>query len=95
MAKGGNDDPTTAVSKSPPFGTLEAFRGTPYSAAVDAHGNADCENGQFGYVDGPLNPPYGRYKPGEYGGNHTVSAHTFPTLAGPTWDGVKSLKDVP
>src|SRR4051812_11507338 len=36
MAKDGNDDPTTAVAKDPPNGVLEAFRGTPYSAAVDA-----------------------------------------------------------
>ncbi|MFL5885676.1 MAG: MlaD family protein [Thermoleophilaceae bacterium] len=95
IAQNGNDDPTTAVSKDPPFAPLEVIRGTPYAAAVDAHGNADCEGGQFGWVDGPINPPWTRLHPGQYGGSHTISVSNFPTLAGPTWDGVKSLKDVP
>ena len=36
-----------------------------------------------------------RLHPGRYGGTHTISVSNYPTLAGPTWDGVKSLKDVP
>jgi hypothetical protein len=91
----GNDDPTTAKTKDPDNPYAEVAHLTPYSAAVDAQGNADCENGQFGWVDGPLNPPWGRYGPGTYGGNHTITNSTFPTLAGPSWDGVNNVKDVP
>jgi virulence factor Mce-like protein len=91
----GYADPTTAVSTDPTNPPLEALHGTPYSAAVDAHGNADCENGQFGYMDGPFSPPWTRYKPGTYGGNAGITNYTFPTLAGPTWDGLKNLKDMP
>jgi virulence factor Mce-like protein len=36
---------------------------TPYAPAVDAQGNADCQNGQYGYVNGPLNGPDVPYKP--------------------------------
>jgi virulence factor Mce-like protein len=95
LARNGNTDPTTAQLNTPPFAAMETLRGTPYAPAVDAQGNADCENGQFGAVDGPLNPPYGRYGPGQYSGNNTVTLNAYPTLAGPTWDGVKNLKDVP
>jgi hypothetical protein len=95
ISRGGNDDPTTAVSNQPPFAPLEVVHATPYNAAVDAHGNADCEDGQFGWVDGPLNPPWVRTPPGQYGGTHTISVSVYPTLAGPTFDGVKSLKAVP
>src|SRR3954470_3612525 len=34
-----------------------------YGPAVDAHGNADCQAGQYGYIDGPRNPPDAKYKP--------------------------------
>jgi virulence factor Mce-like protein len=34
-----------------------------YSPAVDARGNADCQVGQYGYMDGPLNAPDAKYKP--------------------------------
>jgi len=92
--QGAGDDPT--VAKDPKTGAaIEISHATPYPPAVDAQGNANCQSGQFGYIDGPLNPPWGRYKPGTYGGTHTQSVSTAPGLAGPTWDGVKSLKDVP
>jgi virulence factor Mce-like protein len=90
-----NTDPTTAVFKNPPNAPVEKLNGTPFVPAVDAQGNADCENGQFGWVDGPLNPPWTRHEPHGYGGNNTVTENAYPTLAGPTWDGVKNLKDVP
>ena len=91
----GNTDPTTAVLKTPPNPAVEKLNGTPFVPAVDAQGNADCENGQFGWVDGPLNPPYTRQLSGGYGTRNTVTLNSYPTLAGPTWDGVKNLKDVP
>jgi virulence factor Mce-like protein len=34
-----------------------------YSPAVDARGNADCQAGQYGYIDGPRNAPDAKYKP--------------------------------
>src|SRR3954465_13712171 len=43
-------DPTTAKV---PSGALEVFHGGPYFPAIDSQGNADCQNGQFGYIDGP------------------------------------------
>jgi hypothetical protein len=100
-------DPTTA--KDPAGDALEVFHGGPYFPAIDAQGNADCQNGQFGYIDGPLGK--GRYPahgpvPGDdssynkfnqqfAGGSHTVLADNSPGLAGPTFQGVKNLKDVP
>jgi hypothetical protein len=99
-------DPTTATS---PSGALEVFHGGPYFPAIDAQGNADCQNGQFGYIDGPLGK--GRYPahgpvPGDdpfftqfernfAGGSHNVYLDNTPGLAGTTFWGVKNLKDVP
>ena len=100
-------DPTTAVdAKGEP---LEIFHGGPYFPAIDAQGNADCQNGQFGYMDGPYGP--GRYAPHAKlpgddpfntnwskqfaGGSHLISGDNSPGLAGPTFKGVKNLKDVP
>jgi ABC-type transporter Mla subunit MlaD len=37
----------------------------PYSPAVDAHGDADCQNGQYGYLNGPWNGPDAKYKPAD------------------------------
>jgi hypothetical protein len=34
-----------------------------YGPAVDAHGNADCQAGQYGYINGPRNAPDAKYKP--------------------------------
>jgi virulence factor Mce-like protein len=100
-------DPTTA--KDQKGDPLEVFHGGPYFPAIDAQGNADCQNGQFGYIDGPLGK--GRYKPhgpvaGDdqtytqfnrmfAGGSHNVYQDNTPGLAGPTFRGVKNLKDVP
>jgi hypothetical protein len=100
-------DPTTAVDeKGEP---LQVFHGGPYFPAIDAQGNADCQNGQFGYLDGPTGS--GRYRPhgpvpgddGHYtqfnrrfaGGSHNVYNDNNPGLAGTTYRGLKNLKDVP
>ena len=69
---------------------------------MDAHGNADCQAGQYGYLDGPnnLETPYAPtdIKPGESfkdwenragGGSHTTSKMDHPGLAGPTYMGRK------
>jgi hypothetical protein len=88
---------------------LEIFHGGPYFPAIDAQGNADCQNGQFGYLIGPYGTS--RYKghksiPGDdptntqfsrmfAGGSHGVSADNSPGLAGTTFTGVKNLRDVP
>jgi ABC-type transporter Mla subunit MlaD len=90
-----NQDPTTATDPNDPnHGPLELSHATPYPPAVDARGNANCQSGQFGYIDGPLNPPWSRYH-GQYGSFHTQTVSAAPWLAGTTWDGVKNLRDVP
>jgi virulence factor Mce-like protein len=99
-------DPTTA---SVPNGALETFHGGPYFPAIDAQGNADCQNGQFGYVDGPLGkgrypahgpvpgdtPSYNQFNQQFAGGSHTIYLDNLPGLSGPTFTGVKNLRDVP
>jgi virulence factor Mce-like protein len=100
-------DPTTA--KGPDGSALEAFHGGPYFPAIDAQGNADCQNGQAGYIDGPLGkgrypahgpvpndtPTYNMFNQQFAGGSHTIYQDNTPGLAGPTFTGVKNLKDVP
>src|SRR5439155_19438498 len=60
---------------------------SPYPQAVDAQGNADCENGQFGWVRGPL-VDHGRYGRGllkdgtPSGGNWPVVVDNYPILSG-------------
>ena len=102
-----DQDPRTV--KAPNGQPLEIFHGGPYFPAIDAQGNADCQNGQFGFIDGPLGPS--RYKahkslPGDdptnrnwsrtyAGGSHGVSVDDLPGLSGPTFTGVANLRDVP
>jgi hypothetical protein len=100
-------DPTTA--KAPDGSALEAFHGGPYFPAIDAQGNADCQNGQAGYVDGPYGkgrypakgpipndtPTYNNWSQKFAGGSHTVYKDDLPGLAGTTFTGVKNLRDVP
>jgi hypothetical protein len=77
---------------------LVALHSQVYGAAVDAQGNADCETGQRGYVDGPL-VTGGRYPESvdaaQGGGSHVVLDPNNEGLAGPTNKGVPHLKDVP
>jgi virulence factor Mce-like protein len=79
---------------------------TPYQVAIDAQGNADCQNGQGGWVRGPLHTVAPRYKPGEDapdgapgGGNFSVTSSNFPGLHGGTYKsrelGINGLQDVP
>ena len=41
----------------------QVLHGEAYGPAVDAQGNADCQAGQYGYFDGPLNGPDAKYPP--------------------------------
>ena len=88
-------DPDTAEDSQ--GNPLAALHGQPYSVAVDAQGNADCQVGQWGYLDGPLIPTYGRYPAdlsagneagdGTFmgGGSHIVVDRDIPGNRGPTW----------
>ena len=40
-----------------------AFHGQAYQPAIDAQGRADCQNGQQGFLNGPLNAPDAKYGP--------------------------------
>jgi virulence factor Mce-like protein len=96
-----NVDPQTYVDKE--GNHYQVLHGEAYSPAVDAQGNADCQVGQYGYMDGPLNGPDAKYppadiKPGESfkdwenragGASHTSTLMDHPGLAGPTFVGSK------
>jgi virulence factor Mce-like protein len=56
-----NVDPQTYVD--PEGNHYQVLHGEAYSPAVDAQGNADCQVGQYGYFDGPLNGPDAKYPP--------------------------------
>jgi virulence factor Mce-like protein len=102
-----DQDPRT--KKAPNGQPLEIFHGGPYFPAIDAQGNADCQNGQFGFISGPLGTS--RYKAHKSlsgddpmntnwsrkyaGGSHGVSVDDFPGLSGTTFTGVANLRDVP
>ncbi|MEA2424849.1 MAG: phospholipid/cholesterol/gamma-HCH transport system substrate-binding protein [Thermoleophilaceae bacterium] len=95
-----NKDPQTYVD--PAGDHYQTLHGEAYSPAVDAQGNADCQGGQYGYLDGPysLNS---KYPPADIGanesfkswenraggGSHTTSRMDHPGLAGPTFSGTR------
>jgi phospholipid/cholesterol/gamma-HCH transport system substrate-binding protein len=100
-----NLDPQHAVDQL--GDPLIATHAQPYAPAIDAQGNADCQVGQSGYLNGPL-VVGGRYPastdPARGGGSHVVGEPDTPGLAGPTWQKLdnhaagfnpKRLKDVP
>jgi virulence factor Mce-like protein len=99
-----NVDPSTAyTANAPPNTAREAAHTQPFAPAIDAQGNADCQIGNSGYIDGPL-AKGGRYPPANdsptfdqtaAGGSHVVADANTPGLAGPTFLGVPSLKSVP
>src|SRR4051795_11970445 len=94
-----NVDPQTYVDQQ--GNHYQVLHGEAYGPAVDAQGNADCQAGQYGYMDGPLNGPDAKYppadiKPGESfkqgetragGPSHTSTLMDHPGLAGPTFAG--------
>ena len=77
---------------------LTALHRQNYAPAVDAQGNADCQTGQTGYLDGPLAEDF-RYEPSndpsQLGGSHVVLDPDTPGLAGTTRKGVRNLRDLP
>ncbi len=85
-------------AKDPTGDPLTVLHSQYYGAAIDAQGNADCETGQRGYLEGPLITG-GRYPPSDDpalgGGSHIVQDSFSPNLAGPTNKGVPNLRDVP
>jgi hypothetical protein len=104
-----NVSPKTTKSATGDY--LEVYHNQPYAPAIDAQGNADCQNGQTGYLTGPL-PKDGRYPPyaeqnfnpnnpaddfyaSHAGGSHVVVQPNSPGLAGPTYTGVPNLRAVP
>jgi virulence factor Mce-like protein len=83
-----------------------AFHGQARPPAVDADGNADCQIGQSGYLEGPLVPEdgtgsLGRYPPStdpkKGGGSHVVTDPDTPGNAGGTFKsrelGITSTRD--
>ena len=80
---------------------LQALHSQSYSPAIDAQGNADCQVGQYGYLNRLITG--GRYppsdNPAELGGSHVVRDSDTPGLAGPTYRsrelGIRNLRNVP
>jgi ABC-type transporter Mla subunit MlaD len=93
-----NSSGPNAQGRDPAGDPLSVLHRQNYAPAIDAQGNADCQTGQTGYLDGPLATDF-RYQPSneaqELGGSHVVVDPDTPGLAGPTRKGVKNLKDVP
>ena len=101
-----NQDPQTDPNQGGPNARGRDQAGDPlvtlhrqnYMPAIDAQGNADCQAGQTGYLDGPLAEDF-RYPPSNdpnrLGGSHVVLDPDTPGLAGTTRKGVKNLRDVP
>jgi virulence factor Mce-like protein len=101
-----NQDPQTdpnstgpgARGRDPAGDPLTTLHRQNYSPAIDAQGNADCQTGQTGYLDGPLAEEF-RYPPtndpNRLGGSHVVLDPDTPGLAGPTREGVRNLRDLP
>jgi phospholipid/cholesterol/gamma-HCH transport system substrate-binding protein len=100
-----NQDGTTTKDSEGNY--LAARHGQPYASAIDAQGNADCENGQRGYLEGPWIEDsrfgHARYPPSndptKGGGSHVVGLEYTPGLQGGTYAsrrlGIKNLRDVP
>lgn len=104
------DLPPTQRPQGATFAGQAAIRlfGPPYQPAIDAQGNADCQNGQDGYPNGRLVEPFSRSTPDSTGlladgtpagGNWVISRSNFPGLSGGTYKarelGIRNLKDVP
>jgi virulence factor Mce-like protein len=104
-----NVDPTGA--KDNLGNNLYTLHAQPYTPAIDAQGNANCTAGNWGYIDrypnsqGRYPPRNGEPDPGTglynnwqnrfAGGSHVIIENDLPFLHGPTFQGIKSLRDVP
>jgi hypothetical protein len=90
-----SQDPQTA--EDPEGNPLVVARRTAYYPFVDSGGNADCQVGQAGFLDGPLadGSPYPpSNNPTELGGSHVIFNSELPGLAGPTFTGLDNLREV-
>jgi virulence factor Mce-like protein len=101
MSNSEGDKPADVPFDRPARGATDAAgnalvtaRRTHYYPAIDAQGNADYQNGQTGYVEGPL-ATGNRYGPREDGGQHVILDSDLPGNRGPTFKGVPHLRDVP
>src|SRR5258705_9074567 len=89
-----NKDPQTYMD--PAGDHYQQLHWQQYGPAVDAQGNADCQAGQTGYINGPLDTSGRKYAPADIapgqtfkdweaksaGGSHTVFDQNTPGLAG-------------
>jgi hypothetical protein len=94
-----NKDPQTYVDTAGDH--YQTYPNPTYGPAVDAQGNADCQGGQTGYIDGPSHKSGSKYAPADIGtnedfktwentkggGSHTVFDNDIPGLSGPTFVG--------
>jgi hypothetical protein len=88
------------VGPANPRGAVEYLHGQPYGAAIDTHGNADCEKGQRGYPEGRLSkdaqPGFkivtDPHTPGNQGPNYFGRAHVPP---GETFQREPSIGAIP
>jgi virulence factor Mce-like protein len=90
-------------AEQPNGDVLQALHRQYYEPAIDAQGNADCQEGQKGYLNRQITNS--RYPPSNDvpttgadsagGGSHVVLDPDQPGLRGPTFKGVKNLEDVP
>ena len=89
------EDPQEAADA---FGPITRLGTQFYGPAVTPEGRADCQAGQTGYPDGPLNTT-GRYGPDQLGGAHVVLDPNTPGEAGGTYKSrdlnIDGLEDVP
>jgi virulence factor Mce-like protein len=78
-------------------GAGQALHSQQGGPAVDSRGRADCQSGQWGYLDRLATDD--RYGPNRLGGAHIVVDPDTPGLAGGTWVsrrlGIDNVKDVP
>jgi virulence factor Mce-like protein len=88
------EDQSARTATDPEGNPLTTLHRQYYQPAIDAQGNADCQEGQKGYLEGPL-VEGGRYPRGQLGGNHVVVDPDTPGNRGPTFKGVPRLQDVP
>ena len=84
---------------------LHRFLVSPYTPAIDAQGNADCQRGQEGWPSGHFGDAGARYQPGTLpngnptGANAAIVGNDYPILSGGTFKSrelkIDNLKDVP
>jgi hypothetical protein len=74
---------------------LARFYAPPYQPAIDAQGNADCQNGQNGYPNGPLSQPGDRYRRGNVTDHSNAEGLPFPSEFGSGANGAITPNNLP